>query len=117
MGQVGAGGIRQDLLNDGGHHSLVVAVSAARATGGGDPKSGKKSASGRSPASPPPRPLSPGLSSPPTLPLLLPKGKGGSWLPDGLGAGTGHAQPSLAPLRGSFWVVYAPSAGQDEAWG
>lgn len=47
VGQVGAGGIRQDLLNDGGHHSLVVAVSAARATGSGDPKSGKKSVSGQ----------------------------------------------------------------------
>lgn len=44
MGQVRAGGVRQDLLDDRGHHSLVVAVPAVKATGSGDPKSGKKRA-------------------------------------------------------------------------
>lgn len=42
MGQVRAGGVRQDLLDDGGHHSLIVAVPAARAIGRRDPKNGKK---------------------------------------------------------------------------
>lgn len=54
MGQVRAGGVRQDLLNDGGHHGLVVAVPAARATGRGDPKSRKKRTLAQSPESRPP---------------------------------------------------------------
>lgn len=45
MGQVRAGGVRQDLLDDGRHHGLVVAVPTARATGSRAPKSGKKRAS------------------------------------------------------------------------
>jgi hypothetical protein len=42
VGQVGARGVRQDLLNDGGHHSLVVAVPAAKATSGGGPERRKR---------------------------------------------------------------------------
>lgn len=92
MGQVGAGGVRQDLLDDGGHHGLVVAVPAARAIGGGDPKSGKKRVSGQSPASPlPPFPH-------PPVPFSSPWEAGGLSCPMGLGAGTAHAQPSPPSL-------------------
>lgn len=69
MGQVRAGGVRQDLLDDRRHHSLVVAVPAARATGSGDTKSGKKRASAQSPEShpTPTPPVSPRLFSLPSF--------------------------------------------------
>ena len=93
MGQVGARGVGQNLLDDGGHHGLVVAVSAARAAGGGDPRVGRKVCQG-SQQHHPPQSLRPGLSSPSTFAFLLPMGRGGSWLLGGLGAGP-------APLWGS----------------
>lgn len=101
MGQVGAGGVRQDLLDDGGHHGLVVAVPAAQAIGGGDPKSGKKRVSGQSPASPlPPFPH-------PPVPFSSP------WEAGGLSCQWDWEQelrmPSPArPLWAqSLWVVYS----------
>ena len=103
MGQVGARGVGQNLLDDGGHHGLVGAVSTARAAGGGDPKSGKRSASGQPAASTPHNPSVPGSFLLPPSPSCSP------WEEEGLGCLVGWEQ--ALPLSGaqSFWVVYTVS--------
>lgn len=114
MGQVGARGVGQDLLDDRGHHGLVVAVSAARAASGGDPKSGKRSASGQSPASPPHDPSIPGSF------LLPPSPSHSPWEEEGLGCLVGWEQEVDRPCPSSGLShsgLSTLSAGQDEAWG
>lgn len=91
MGQVGARGVGQDLLDDGGHHGLVVAVPAAEPQVVGSQR-GEKRKSAQPPVSPGPSNHQPQAPSLP--PLIPPLEKGGlCWLKE-LGAGTELAQGS-----------------------